>query len=118
MALMKSKPDGHFKYMSHADAGGLFKFEGAHSIYSHYDEDSAAHVGPVLPASDMRAGCYRICLECALPLRSFEPGKGGECRCLPHEDTQEDWLELGGLEALFILGLVTACVAAIFWFWL
>jgi hypothetical protein len=61
---------------------------------------------------------YRMCLDCALPLKTSGHGQSLECHCIEDEETDHDWLEVGGWEIAFILSLVVACITITFWAWL
>lgn len=66
-------------------------------------------------SSEVNAAQYRICLECALPLNTYEHRQVLECRCV-QEDIEDEWLDVGGWEITLILGLGIACMAVSFWF--
>ena len=116
MALMTFRPVGPSAFMSRRDFGEQPDFDGAFGI-SH--RGRLGHNSPAIPdqvSSESNAAHYRICLECALPLKTSEQRQAVECRCLLDEDTKDDWLDIGGWEIALILGLAIACMAVSFWF--
>ena len=101
--------------MCRLGTGGAPKFGGdfGTSYSDHAENDSSVIATRKL--LEATAAQYRICLECALPLRSSEHGQGLECRYMP-EDIEDEWLDVGGWEIALLLGLGIACMAVSFWF--
>ena len=107
MNMFKAEPQEFTGPMSRFDGGELFRFTQGNGPRGLYDGPGPAPQAPR----------YRTCLDCALPLHMPGEDTQTECRCLPPEEADEDWLAISGVELTFIIGLALACVTAGFWFW-
>jgi hypothetical protein len=114
MALMTHRLVEFSTVTSRLDTDGPSKFGGDFCISSGDDRDGGGPAITRQKSLDSNAVRHRVCLECALPLKTSEHQQGLECGCL-QEETEDEWLNVGGWEIAFILGLGIACMAVSFW---
>jgi hypothetical protein len=115
MALMTHRPVRHRALKCRLGVGDASKCGGDVGIAN--DDCPKSEVPAIadqkLPENN--AARYRICLECALPLNISEHRENLECCCV-QDEVIDEWLDIGGWEIAFILGLALACMAVSYWF--
>jgi len=114
MALMTHGPVERSAHMCRAGTGGTSKFGGDFGSSSGGRPESSSQSIANSQSYESNAVRYRICLECALPLKTSELRQGLACHCV-QEEVEDEWLDIGGWEITFILSLGIACMAVSFW---
>ena len=109
MTLITPTPAGRSAFMCRLAPGGRPN-TGTRSKRMENASTSIAGQAP----TERHAAQYRICLECALPLRTSEQGQSLECRCVLAE-AEDEWLDLNDWEFALIFALAISFMFAAFW---
>jgi hypothetical protein len=110
MALTALKPEGYAIGLSRPGANALPIFADSFKKNESDDESSSTKTRSAGAVEAGDAGGYNICLECALPLRSTDPGRTLQCQCPQYEEVESDWLDVGGYEIAIAICVGLACL--------